>query len=156
MYKILISIVSSIIVIVFIATRYDYQPVDKTSVISAEIAGEVKKPGIYELALNATLADLINIAGGLSDEASETIPFNQVIYHEDYIVIPKLEELALVSINQANVEQFDTLPGIGPAIAQRIIDYRNANGTFKSLDDIMLVKGIKDKLYAKIKDYISL
>src|SRR3954447_17658188 len=63
--------------------------------------------------------------------------------------------LATVNINQATREQLDVLPGIGPTKAQAIIDYRNANGPFKSPEDIMKVKGIKEGEFAKIKNDIS-
>jgi len=63
--------------------------------------------------------------------------------------------LAAVNINTATKEQLDALPGIGPVKAQAIIDYRNANGPFKTPDDIMKVKGIKEGEFAKIKDQIA-
>ena len=61
-----------------------------------------------------------------------------------------------ISINNADAGKLDELPGIGPAIAQRIIDYRKANNGFKNVEEIKLVSGIGDKLYEKIKDKISL
>jgi competence protein ComEA len=63
--------------------------------------------------------------------------------------------IAAVNINTATKEQLDALPGIGPVKAQAIIDYRNANGPFKTPADIMKVKGIKDGEFAKIKDQIA-
>jgi len=62
---------------------------------------------------------------------------------------------AAININTATKEQLDALPGIGPAKAQAIIDYRNANGPFKSPEDVMKVKGIKEGEFGKIKDQIS-
>src|SRR5690348_16140752 len=63
--------------------------------------------------------------------------------------------LAAVNINTASKEELDALPGIGPVKAPAIIDYRNANGPFKSPADIMKVKGIKEGEFGKIKDQIS-
>jgi len=63
--------------------------------------------------------------------------------------------LAAVNINTATKEELDALPGIGPVKAQAIVDYRNANGPFKSPEDIMKVKGIKEGEFGKIKDQIS-
>src|SRR5512143_3758940 len=63
--------------------------------------------------------------------------------------------LAAVNINTATKEELDALPGIGPVKAQAIIDYRNANGPFRSTEDIMKVKGIKEGELAKIRDQIS-
>src|SRR6266404_8874982 len=63
--------------------------------------------------------------------------------------------LAAVNINTATKEELDALPGIGPVKAQAIIDYRTANGPFKSVDDVMKVKGIKEGEFAKLKGEIS-
>ena len=63
--------------------------------------------------------------------------------------------IAAVNINTATKEQLDALPGIGPVKAQAIVDYRNANGPFKTPADIMKVKGIKEGEFAKIKDQIA-
>lgn len=62
----------------------------------------------------------------------------------------------VVSINSASAEELDTLPGIGPALAGRIIDYRTQNGGFKSVDELKMVSGIGDKLYAKIQALVEL
>ena len=61
-----------------------------------------------------------------------------------------------ININTATAEELDKLPGIGPAIAGRIIDYRNKNGGFMNVAEIKLVSGIGEKLFEKIKDKISL
>ena len=61
-----------------------------------------------------------------------------------------------ININTASASQLDTLPGVGPAYAQRIIDYRGANGGFKSIDEIQNVKGIGPKTFEKLKDQITI
>jgi competence protein ComEA len=67
----------------------------------------------------------------------------------------KTATAALVNINTADAAQLDTLPGIGPALAQRIIQYRETNGPFQSIEDIKNVSGIGDKKYEALKDLIS-
>lgn len=78
-----------------------------------------------------------------------------ILKHNDIIVLYAISDNR-ISINQASLEELDQLPGIGPSIAQRIIDYRNEYGFFQSLEDIMHIKGIKTAIYDKIKDLIRL
>lgn len=69
---------------------------------------------------------------------------------------PKKEEVTFpVNINTASAKELDALPGIGEVLAQRIIDYRNANGPFQSVDDLIKVKGIGEKTLEKIKPYAT-
>lgn len=125
---------------------------------TVEIKGEVYEPGVYTLKWEATLKDLIELAGGLTEVAdTASISLNQNVLDQEVIVIDTLNEnsQARISINNASLEELDTLPGIGPALAQRIIDYRS-NTRFTSLEQIKEVKGIGDKLFEKIKELIVL
>lgn len=126
--------------------------------IQVEIKGEVNNPDSYVLPYESTIEDLIEIADGVTKSGDILgINLNQPLHDKDVIVIPEVKEetLSLVSLNSATLEELTTLEGIGPAMAQRIIDYRNSN-TFQRIEDIMLVKGIKEKLFAKIKDRLTL
>ena len=67
-----------------------------------------------------------------------------------------VEQTAKININSADATQLETLPGIGPATAQKIIDYREANGPFKSVEGIKEVKGIGDKKFDAIKDFVTI
>lgn len=62
---------------------------------------------------------------------------------------------ATVDINTASIEEFDALPGIGPALAQRIVEYRRQNGPFQKVDDLLAVKGVGPKMLAKIRDRLA-
>ncbi len=67
----------------------------------------------------------------------------------------KADATAIVNLNTATVDQLDTLPGIGPKVAARIVEYRQKNGPFKKVEDVMNVKGIGEKNFLKIKSRIS-
>lgn len=73
----------------------------------------------------------------------------------DVVVVGQIEEKQKVSIGSASEEQLQALPGIGPAMAKRIIEYRSENG-FANLEDLKEVKGIGDKLFEKLQDQIVL
>lgn len=123
---------------------------------TVEIKGEVDQPGIYEVEWDADIETIIEKAGGIKDEADlSTIPLSSIVANESVIVIPKKSEREKISINSATLEELDTLPGIGPAIAQRIIDYRR-HSPFSSLDELKEVNGIGDKIFEKIKNDICL
>lgn len=139
-----------------------YQPVSLDLVSpttkTCEIKGEVKNPGVYTIKWEGTIQDLIGQAGGLLDTAdTSTISLVKEINDKEVVVIPKIEETTIqkISLNSATLEQLDELPGIGPSIAQRIIEYRQTKA-FSSIEEVMEVKGIGESIYAKIKDYLAL
>ncbi|MGB4984807.1 MAG: ComEA family DNA-binding protein [Erysipelotrichaceae bacterium] len=88
----------------------------------------------------------------------DVINVSQILHNNDYLNLPlkTAQQNQLISINYGTLDQLDQLPGIGKSYAQRIIDYRNQYGLFTKLEDLMLVKGIKEKLYVKLKDFIKL
>lgn len=141
--------------------RYDYIDLTryKSEIINVEIKGEIKKPNTYEMHYKSKLSDLIKKAGGFNHDADTSVlNMNMDLHDKDVIVIQRkdVQNNEKISINSANLEELTTLNGIGPATAQKIIDYRNQVGSFQSLEEIMNVSGIKEKLYAKIKDLICL
>ena len=139
---------------------YQNKPVDLSTYQSMykiiEVKGEVKIPGIYEVAKNALIADVIEKAGGVL-KSGDTSHLNLTCDIENHgvIVVRKLQEPKKISINSASLEELDTLSGIGPSIAKRIIEYRNQK-PFQTLDELKKVKGIGDKLFDKLKDEITL
>jgi len=121
----------------------------------AEIKGEIINPGVYSINDDETLEDLINKAGGLTNEADIShLSLLKDIVHNDVIVIPKKEKNK-ISLNTATKEELMTLKGIGESKANLIIDYRNHH-TFKSIDEIMNIKGIGEKIFENIKDKLCL
>ncbi|WP_210366905.1 helix-hairpin-helix domain-containing protein [Bacillus sp. REN3] len=138
----------------------------------ADIKGAVVHPGVYEIADGSRIIDLIEIAGGLSKEAdTSTINFAMHVNDEMSVYIPRKGEEAVnpidsqaapqpgkkqtVNLNRASANELETLPGIGPSKAAAIIEYRETNGNFKTVDDLKSISGIGDKTFEKLKDSIS-
>ncbi len=146
--------------------------VQVSSEVVIDISGEVVKPGVYKLTGGAILDDVLIMAGGVTAEADvdwieKNLNRAEKIYDGQKIFIPKVGEVlgnstpltrgaVVVRLNSATIEELDKLDGVGPSIAQRIIDYRTENGGFKSVEEIKLVPGIGDKMFEKIKDEIQL
>ena len=136
-----------------------------------DISGEVNKPGVYLVNDGTRLYEVIEKAGGLTDNAN-TDQINQAGYVEDgeKIVIPSLNDevvkntdvqpgtfnsnSGLININTASKDQLMEITGVGEVIAERIIDYRK-NNRFKSIEDIMNVNGIGNATYDKMKSQIT-
>lgn len=142
-----------------------------TEKIYVYICGQVNKEGVYELFAGARLVELVEMAGGFSENADKT--YNNLAMHledEQQIYIPSIgENLAKnsqitsiskenrgdkINLNTATKEELMSLRGLGSSKAEQIIEYRNKNGGFKSIEDIMNIKGIKKAAFNKIKDSI--
>lgn len=128
----------------------------KLTLMQVEIKGAIQNPGVYTLKRNSSISSLIQMSGGLLENSDTSrISFNYILNDKDVVVIPEKQKVKLISINSATLEELQTLPGIGPAIAQRIMEYRKSN-TFQSLEQIQNVKGIGPAMFNKIKDKICL
>lgn len=137
--------------------------------IYVDISGQVKKPGVYKVISGTRLFDVIEMAGGLTQKADKD-GFNQaeVVSDGQKIIIPAKGEVdvpaaisgsaasGLININTADSAALQEIPGVGPATADKIIAYRNENGSFGSKEDIKNVSGIGDKTYEKMKDKITI
>ncbi len=140
------------------------------------VCGAVNTPGVYELSGKARVYEAIARAGGTrADAASESLNQARAVTDGERIYIPTLEELekgivdgevpevtgsdqkdeGKININTAGKEDLKTLPGIGDAKADSIISYREMNGGFQAIEDLMNVEGIKDGVFNKIKDKIT-
>ena len=136
--------------------------------ISAYVSGQVKNISVVELedTGNLRFVDAVNKAGGLTDFAdTQAINLAAPLTDGQHVHIPTKEiflqtaaatSSELVNINTADADRLISLRGIGPALAQRIIDYREQNGPFKSIDELKNVRGIGDKKFADIKDDITI
>ena len=140
----------------YLSIDIDTNQLEENNYISVEIKGEIKKPGIYELKKGSNLKDLLDIAIILDSSDLSSYSLNTALYNNQIIVIPKISEDILISINSADLNQLSSLPGIGIKTAEKIIEYRNNNGSFNSLEELMNVKGIGKSKFNKIKEYITL
>jgi competence protein ComEA len=144
------------------------------------ISGAVKNPGVYQLKSTDRVVDAVKIAGGITERANPDainlaallkdgqkiiIPYkisNQVTVESDKNISKNIEEVYSsssspsdqININTADDHTLQSLPGIGPVLSQKIIDYRNQNGLFEVIDDIKDVSGIGEKKFEGIKDLI--
>ncbi len=136
------------------------------------ITGAVPRPGVYALPKNARVQDAISAAGGFLAEAEKSqINLAALVEDGEKLDIPYVEgaipivgtpvpevvtsTTELININTASAAELDTLPGIGPTLAQRIIEYREQNGPFISAEDIINVAGIGAGNYERFKDQIT-
>lgn len=133
---------------------------DSSSDIVVEIKGAVKYPGIYMLASDALINDVIMLAGGTISGADLSsvnlvgkLSSNQMIYIP-YIEGSQPESSKLININTATLTELMSLPGIGESKAQSIIEYRKKTGGYQQIEDIMKVPGIGEAMFAKIKNNI--
>lgn len=141
------------IILIFFYGRYDMIDLSKydKETKEVEVKGEVKNPRVYQAELHASVENIIALAGGITENADiSTLNMAQDLPDQSVLVVSKIQEDSKVSINTATLEDLITLPGIGPATAQRIIEYRTQQ-PFNQLEDIMKVKGIKEKLFSKMK-----
>ena len=131
----------------------------------AYITGAVVSPGLYEYENSATYGDMVKLAGGLLPYADiESVNMAKPVNAGDHIHIVfnfhGNPEVLLrgnkININTATAKELDSLPGIGPAMAKRIQEYRSQKGPFTSIEGIKGVKGIGDGVFKKIKDKITI
>jgi competence protein ComEA len=135
------------------------------------VTGAVRQPDVYVLPPGSIVKDAVEAAGGPASDADlDRLNMALQLADQQHVHVPRQGEStttlsptspanlgdpsALVNINTASLEELDTLPGIGPAIAQRIVEYRTANGPFETIEELMLVQGIGPATFAKLQERI--
>lgn len=135
--------------------------------ICVYVCGAVKTPGIVEVSENGRVNEALEKAGGFDEDADEDyVNLAAILQDGEKIYFPyngevtmqsvSTEENSLVDINSANCEELMRIPGIGESRAKAIIEYREKNGNFTAVEDVMKVNGVKNGLFQKMKDYIKI
>ncbi len=136
------------------------------------VCGAVVNPGVYELPENSRVYEAVAMAGGMTEDAgTEAVNQAEIVTDGQMLRIPTIAEVlaaqedasgdsgatddGLLNINQAEVADFMTLPGIGQSKAEALVKYREEHGKFSSIEEIMNVDGIKEGVFNKIKDSIK-
>ena len=137
--------------------------------VLVHVSGAVARPGLYQLAASARVADAVDAAGGATPDADlGRINLAAHVSDGEHVVVPRVGDAAApdgsgdaatsgpVSINTASETELEGLPRIGPALAQAIIDYRTRHGPFRTISDLGNVRGIGDRLLDELRPLISL
>lgn len=146
---------------------------DPEDLIPVYLVGAIKNPGVYQIIKGSYLYELVSRAGGLAEDAAvEQINLAFRIDTNQMICLPSLADAGegaatispdiypsessqgLIDINQATLEELDSLPGVGPSTAQAIISFREKNGLFASVEELMKIPGIKESRFNALKDLI--
>lgn len=147
----------------------------ESAIVYVHVCGAVEAPGVYELSAGSRVYEAIQAAGGFSEDAEQSyVNQAQMLSDGMKLVIPTVEEAAgldasawqantenvkrtdgTININTATKQELCTIPGVGETRAAAIISYRESHGGFTKPEDIMKVNGIKEGMYEKIKDSIS-
>ncbi len=125
------------------------------------LSGAVLEPGVYPIKSGTRLFEVIALAGGFTKNADrDSVNLARVLADGEQILVGRGGQAptsdGLIHLNRATVADLDKLPGLGPTLAARIIDWREANNGFKSVDDLRKIGGIGDKLFAGLRKLVAL
>ncbi|WP_249353669.1 ComEA family DNA-binding protein [Microbacterium sp. 2FI] len=144
---------------------------ESTSLVYIHVSGAVGNPGLYALGDEARVVDAIAVAGGFAADADRSaVNLARPLSDGEQLHVPAVGETTTaagsgdavtqggdgrVNLNTADVAELDTLPRIGAAMAERIIDWRTQNGRFTSVEDLLAVPGIGDKMLESLRDLVT-
>ncbi len=139
--------------------------------IYVHVGGAVRRAGLYELPDGSRVDDAVRAAGGVLEDAdTDALNLAAKLKDGEKVLVPTRGQAmgqgasggaaqgmqgGLVNLNTATVADLETLPGIGPALAQRILDHREKNGGFRTVEDLLEVPGIGPKKFEEIRDHVT-
>ena len=144
------------------------QPAQPNKILIIDVAGKVKNPDVYELPQGSRVIDAIKAAGGVGKGGdSSGVNMARLLEDGEQIFIERSSSTShsptspsrgtrggKVNLNRANLAELDGLPGVGPVLAARIIEWRSKNGNFKSVDELRRVSGIGDAKFNELKEVV--
>lgn len=148
----------------------EVEPVANVASIRVYVGGAVASPGLYTLQRGSRVADAIFAAGGTTTDADTTgLGMAAPLRDADQIIVPTRSapvpeggtqataatSNAALNINRASATELEALPGIGPTIASRVVEYRQRNGFFRSVDELEIIQGISPRMVEEIRSLIT-
>lgn len=130
------------------------------------VSGAVAAPGLYVLETGARVVDAVAAAGGFAPDADQaSVNLARPVTDGEQLHVPRVGEASavatagerpagLIDLNAADTATLETLPRVGPALAQRIVEWRDANGRFTAIEDLLAVPGIGDKMLESLRDLV--
>lgn len=129
--------------------------------VVVDVVGEVRRPGVVRLPLGSRVIDAVDAAGGLRPGARAVVNLARLLVDGEQIVVggsgvgghaATTTADGRVNINTATASTIEQLPGVGPVLAERIVDYREQHGPFRQVRDLLDVPGIGDAKFAQLSD----
>lgn len=140
-------------------------PTPRSAMAYVHVAGAVARPGLYAVPSGARVVDAVAAAGGFTPDAAQAaVNLARTVQDGEQLLVPVVGASPVpgsslqdgrVNVNTADATALDTLPGIGPAIAERIVSWREKNGPFASVDDLLSVPGIGERMLATLRELVS-
>jgi competence protein ComEA len=137
---------------------HPFQPLEikPSLMMSIYVSGAVEKELWIQVPNLSTFEEIKDLIKFSDDADLSNIHPSQILRHQDRLIIPSLKETPCISLNTDSLEDLMLLNGIGQVSALRILEYRKVHGLFRRLEDVMNVKGIKEKTFNKFKDQLCL
>ena len=145
------------------------EPIDPSEDVTVYIGGAVEDPGLYSLPRGSRVSDVLDLSGVLENADTSGLQLARILEDEQTIVVAENPASANdytdaseqqgstgVDLNNASESELQQLPGIGPALAERIIERRNLEGPYQSVDELSEVSGISDRMVDELRELVSI